>query len=240
MNEMLLLVQEYARLRQNGLEVREAVQALNTHVHTLNHQQIHSLQEEIRAWEANRTEHVLTPQQHASMLQANKLHHGHKITCPVCNRLNNVTDLYCYSCGEPLSLFQGGPDTDQFINHTPGTYFDARSSLMLESEDGIRIKIRPQDYARGIILGRKTNNSNNNPDIDLTDLGAAIHGVSRQHLCIIYSERDFCLRLHDMGSANGTYLDGRRLHSSERLVLSHSNNVRLGMLGLKVCFIHPT
>ncbi len=67
-----------------------------------------------------------------------------------------------------------------------------------------------------------------------------MHGVSRQHLCIIYSERDFCLRLHDMGSANGTYLDGRRLHSSERLVLSHGNTVRLGMLAFKVYFIYAT
>ncbi len=237
---MILLVQEYARLRQNGLEIREAVQALNTHVHTLNREQLHSLQDEIRAWEENRTEHVLTPQQRLALLQANKLQHGHKISCPVCNRLNSVTDLYCYSCGEPLSLFPGGPDTDQFINHAPGTYFDARSSLMLESEDGIRIEIRPQDYQHGIILGRRTNSSHTNPDIDLTDLGAAMHGVSRQHLCIIYSERDFCLRLHDMGSANGTYLDGRRLHSSERLVLSHGNTVRLGMLAFKVYFIYAT
>jgi len=71
-----------------------------------------------------------------------------------------------------------------------------------------------------IIIGRAS--SGNNP-------GIAVHDdfVSRQHAEIAYEQYRYMLR--DLGSTNGTQLDGRRLAPGNSLPLMHNSVIGLGI-----------
>lgn len=60
-----------------------------------------------------------------------------------------------------------------------------------------------------ITLGRTDTRANVYPDIDLTPYGGSETGVSRLHASFQYKNRT--LYITDLGSSNGTYLNGQRL-----------------------------
>jgi pSer/pThr/pTyr-binding forkhead associated (FHA) protein len=84
------------------------------------------------------------------------------------------------------------------------------------------------------VLGRSDNTSTQKPDLDLTPYGALEKGVSRIHAAIERSEDT--LTLIDMGSANGTHLNGQRLIPDQPRVLRDGDEIRLGKLVAHVYF----
>lgn len=85
-----------------------------------------------------------------------------------------------------------------------------------------------------LVLGRKDPNSNDGPDVDLTETNAVEKGVSRNHAIII--NRDGSLYVMDNGSSNGTFLNGQRLVAKQPRVLRDGDDVRLGHLVVRVTF----
>lgn len=86
-----------------------------------------------------------------------------------------------------------------------------------------------------IIIGRSVQGQPEVPDIDLAPYGAEDMGVSRQHISI-YNQDDQ-LFVSDLGSQNGTKMDGERLAPHERYPLRHGAKLELAKLPLKIALI---
>ena len=84
-----------------------------------------------------------------------------------------------------------------------------------------------------MILGRSPS-TETELRLDLTPYQAGALGVSRRHASIRFSEDD-CL-LEDMGSTNGTWVNGNRLTAYSPYPLQNGDVVRLGQLILFVYF----
>jgi len=70
------------------------------------------------------------------------------------------------------------------------------------------------------------------PDLDLSPDGGLEGGVSRHH-CKIH-QRGSAYLVEDVGSANGTFLDGQRLTPYLPHVLKDGDELQLGRIKLKV------
>lgn len=87
---------------------------------------------------------------------------------------------------------------------------------------------------RPIIVGRSGNADRLKPDVDLTPHSAYEKGVSRLHATLRREKET--LTIEDMGSANGTYVNGQTLIPGQRIVLRHGDEVRLGELVATIHF----
>lgn len=85
-----------------------------------------------------------------------------------------------------------------------------------------------------LLIGRSDGDPNNEPDIDLTYYGGSDKGVSRRHAQILATEN--MLLISDLGSTNGTRLNGVTLRPYEPYRLHHNDEVQIGMIALKVNF----
>ena len=72
------------------------------------------------------------------------------------------------------------------------------------------------------------------PDVDLTPDGGLEGGVSRRH-CKIH-QRDSNYLVEDVGSANGTFLNGSRLTPYLPHVLKDGDRLQVGHVKLRVTF----
>ena len=88
--------------------------------------------------------------------------------------------------------------------------------------------------SKRVVFGRSDNNSTVKPDVDFTPYGAVEKGVSRQHAALEVNEDT--LMLLDVGSSNGTYLNGQRLLPNQPRVLRDGDEVRLGKLVAHIYF----
>jgi hypothetical protein len=81
-------------------------------------------------------------------------------------------------------------------------------------------------------LGRISEGQPIMPDIDLSPYQAYASGVSRLHAVV---KRDGPrVILMDLGSANGTYINGKRLTTNVEQALNHGDIVALGKLKIQV------
>lgn len=86
-----------------------------------------------------------------------------------------------------------------------------------------------------LVMGRRSPDTSEIPDVNLEAYGAADKGVSRRHAVI--SRSGDSLYLRDAGSYNGTFLNGQKLVPHQPRVLRDGDDVRLGFLVLRVNFV---
>ncbi|QPC84795.1 FHA domain-containing protein [Phototrophicus methaneseepsis] len=94
------------------------------------------------------------------------------------------------------------------------------------------IKIRTRS---AMLIGRLDESRGIFPDIDVTDYDGQSAGVSRRHAMLI--TRDNRVTIQDLGSANGTYINGRVLEAHESYRVRDRDRLRLGRLELQVHFV---
>jgi hypothetical protein len=161
--------------------------------------------------------------------------------CPHCAHSNLEGVFYCEECGEVLFGEYAKAAATKKINqatqglvgkNTWGTArFSMRASVILHIRDAEQpIMLEPADETT---LGRADLTSGSRPGLDLTPYGAQEKGVSRLHAAIRRGEET--LTLVDLGSANGTHLNGQRLTANQPRVLRDGDEIRLGQL---VCHIY--
>ena len=93
-------------------------------------------------------------------------------------------------------------------------------------------KILPLASRNEFTLGRLSEGQPIMPDIDLTPYQAYASGVSRLHVVV---KRDANrIIIMDLGSSNGTYLNGRRLTPHVEEALNHGDVIALGKLKIQV------
>ncbi|MBC7869275.1 MAG: FHA domain-containing protein [Chitinophagaceae bacterium] len=161
--------------------------------------------------------------------------------CPNCGTKNREGTLFCEECGQDLRERNLTVPTRQLeelprdlaSRATWGTAsFGHQSHVIVHIRDASEpVTLQLQDRT---IVGRKDDTSVRQPDFDLTPFGALEKGVSRIHAIIERS--DDTLTLVDMGSSNGTHLNGQRLIPDQPRVLRDGDEVRFGKLVAHIYF----
>lgn len=164
------------------------------------------------------------------------------LACPKCAHENREGSLFCESCGENLTT-DGTSRTSTRRLESAANDLVARATWGTArfGEDAV-ITLRIRDNAEPItlqpakrsVLGRNDTANSQQPDVDLTPYGALEKGVSRIHAAITRSEDT--LTLVDLGSVNGTHLNGQRLIPDQPRVLRDGDEIRLGRLVAHVFF----
>lgn len=106
-----------------------------------------------------------------------------------------------------------------------------KCNIRLADNDSVSFQL-DAPLVEGYVIGRADEALHYMPDIDLADFDSRDKGVSRRHAAIV--SYDGAPHIIDLSSANGTYLNGRRLSPDHPYVLEPFNQVRLGTLDLIV------
>ncbi len=83
-----------------------------------------------------------------------------------------------------------------------------------------------------LVLGRIDQQNPIPVDVDLSAYDAEEHGVSRHHL-VLHAENDQ-LMMTDLGSGNGTQLNGMRVEPNKTYLLKNNDQLRLGRLAIEI------
>ncbi len=87
----------------------------------------------------------------------------------------------------------------------------------------------------GLTIGRHGLDSFTDPHIDLTPQNAQELGVSRVHARLSARKNTLCI--HDLGSTNGTYLNGYQIEPFTEVPLHDGDVIELGDMKLRVAFL---
>ena len=83
-----------------------------------------------------------------------------------------------------------------------------------------------------VLIGRRDDARGIYPGVDLGAEGGYEAGVSRKHAVLVFRE-DTCY-VEDLGSANGTFINGRQIEPQAAVSVAHGDELRCGMLVLRI------
>lgn len=162
------------------------------------------------------------------------------IICSNCQHQNVSGAMFCAECGAQLDGVETlvtQAITDEQIEEElkkksprPEPVVSGDSWLSLHLMDSG--KILPLASRNEFTLGRLSEGQPIMPDIDLTPYQAYASGVSRLH-AVVKREGNRVVVM-DLGSSNGTYLNGRRLNPHVEEPLSHGDIVAVGKLKIQI------
>lgn len=162
--------------------------------------------------------------------------------CSNCKHSNLDGAMFCAECGAQLigkdelttqnittkqfkELNKDIPTQDVYQSFEGG---DAWGSLhLLDTGQVLPLSIRNE-----FTMGRISEGQPIMPDIDLSPYQAYAAGVSRLH-GVIKRDGDKVIFM-DLGSANGSYINGKRLTPNVEQVLNHGDIVALGKLKMQI------
>jgi hypothetical protein len=170
--------------------------------------------------------------------------------CKNCKHENMDGAVFCAECGSQLAgkealvtqnistndlrkkhdrLDEQGEDKYQQFNGG-----DAWGSLhLLDTGHVIPLAAKSQ-----FTLGRVSEGQPIMPDIDLSAHQAYAAGVSRLHAII--KRGDAHIIFMDLGSANGSFVNGKRLPPNEEQTIKHGDVVALGKMKIQVLLKTPS
>lgn len=245
MNDIQPIITAYTTMRAGGIESGAAFRELFAHISALDSRTRDQLIERLREWETQRgvpfgDQSLEMPTKPVKPIKPiTRVQPVELKNCPHCGKSNRKDEPICYSCGGLLHDEVPRNATTVFEDNEQETaYFGSDYTLILIVKGTKKTaRIHPQHFKREVVLGRS--GSAMSPDIDLNYQGGAELGVSRVHLGMNYDEKNNALTISDMGSANGTFVNGLRLHPREVRVLRHGDELRLARLSLMVYFQKP-
>jgi uncharacterized Zn finger protein (UPF0148 family) len=169
-------------------------------------------------------------------------------TCPQCKAKQLDGMLFCSECGANLFVVAPreitaslGPQRDrsQPIDDDDATEVEQEEEpeppptlseiTLVVLVSGRRITL---DASDDLLVGRKDNARGIFPDIDLGLDGGYDAGVSRRHAIISSTPGGWTIE--DLGSANGTFVNGRRLDAGKPAAVGHSDELKFGTLVLRL------
>jgi CheY-like chemotaxis protein len=92
----------------------------------------------------------------------------------------------------------------------------------------------PARVTESMLIGRSDPDHGIVPEIDLTPFAAHMKGVSRRHAVILAKDNSIVVK--DLGSANGTRLNGYTLNPNQPYLLRHGDELAFGQLIVQVLF----
>ena len=165
------------------------------------------------------------------------------IECPSCGHLHRPGTLFCSECG--VYLLTGGPLRTEPLPESdlPATRADPWESgekggpgeaqremqLVIVPPSGRQLALPAEGEA---VIGRLDATRGVFPNIDLTPEGGLEGGVSRRHARIHRQKAQYFVE--DLGSANGTFLNGQRLTPYLPHPLHDGDELQLGRVRIQV------
>jgi hypothetical protein len=161
------------------------------------------------------------------------------IVCSNCKHEEPTGALFCSECGMQLVRLEGqttqkikldreiaqtAPVTEQPAANSAGAWI---SLHLVDNGHIISVSDRKE-----FSLGRISDKQPIMPDIDLTSYHAFDHGVSRLHAVI--RQNDDQAVVMDLGSSNGSYLNGVRLIANVESPLAQGDFLALGKLKIQI------
>jgi hypothetical protein len=164
------------------------------------------------------------------------------IKCPSCGKRHPENTLFCDDCGAYL-LAEGRKRTDPLSVEDVDwmeAAFGVTGMLDGTGETPVVVRLSIMDsnrqveftLAKEVSIGRLDPATATFPDIDLTNDGALEKGVSRRHAKI--TRKGAQLFLEDLGSVNGTLLNGKRLTPYLPHILGDQDEIRVGRLLMRI------
>ena len=171
--------------------------------------------------------------------------------CQVCPITHVPNSIFCDECGvyllqgkvldtEPLDVTRITWLGEAWCSHAEETNQSNKKPLTIRLRigpcvgKGHHVRELQVSLARPIRLGRADPAHDIFPEVDLTQDLAREHGVSRQHTRIF--RQGSTVKLEDLGSINGTLLNGDRLAPFISETLKHGDQFQMGQLLIKVSF----
>jgi len=167
------------------------------------------------------------------------------ITCPSCQHEEFIGALFCSQCGTKLSYqkptplktavypgdIQTGsqPPSPEPVPQTPSMAPKDHILSLKILDTGVMI---PLEGGTEFTLGRVSGNQPILPDLDLTPFKAYESGVSRLHATIRIEQG--IVTVTDLGSANGTRVNGKKLPEHTSLTIKDGDMITLGKFKLQV------
>ena len=155
------------------------------------------------------------------------------INCSVCGKKQMVGSVFCANCGvqlvPELIRYKGKRNyhkspNPSLLNRTSADKEKTWVSLYnMENEE-----IFPLPNKNEITIGRYSDDHAILPDIDLSRFDALKNGISRLH-CVLKNNNGKKV-VSDLGSANGTFLNGSRLIDNLDTPFRHGDILTLGKL----------
>jgi FHA domain-containing protein len=167
------------------------------------------------------------------------------ITCVVCRNREQEGELYCSECGSRLTGNRPatGPHTTTAYAATsrirempaaaPAAAGVLRSGQITLTIDGVGQAVVLEGRTE-YVLGRE-GQEQVIPDLNLNAYGARDKGVSRVHAAL-RCERGR-VYLIDLGSTNGTRLNGQPVPAHQPAPVASGDEIRLGKLLLRISFV---
>src|SRR5215475_10567392 len=160
------------------------------------------------------------------------------LVCPICGLVNRPGELACSRCGTILAT---GGQTRKLLNEDepPKSASWPTGEVIVTDQEPITLEIGDIQVsvpvAEVITIGRVSDiPDDSHPDVDLGPYGAGDKGVSRKHIKI--KRKNILVYVADLGSTNGTLLNGRRLIPNAERLLRNGDELTLGRLKVKVKF----
>jgi hypothetical protein len=167
------------------------------------------------------------------------------ITCPHCKFRELEGSLFCSSCGSPLIEEQekvsttgdlskataAPPSSPPLVGKRTGPAPDVKAIRFVILSSGRQATLGLQQK---IHLGRCDPSRDAHPELDLTDDGGAEAGVSRLHAVVSATMQG--ISIMDLGSANGTWVNGYRLEPNLPFALNDGDKLELGNQEINVFF----
>ena len=171
------------------------------------------------------------------------------IKCPFCHATHVANTVFCSECGNYL-LEDETRATDPLLNDndadkaegTPGEPKGTGGLKKNARPVAVQLKIGSGkrevevNLDKDIHIGRVDPASNVFPEIDLTDEGASGKSVSRRHARIF--KRDKTVVLEDLGSFNGTYINGKKLDPYLPETIGDGDILQLGRVSIEIKIRH--
>jgi len=161
------------------------------------------------------------------------------IICPKCGRSNVQGSLFCQGC---YTVLEGALIATAVVNLdeiAPATTPDTAPADNLNrlNPNAVVLSIGPEHQrlvvlvTQEAVLGRLTPNQAQ-PIIDLSEYRAFENGVSRRHA--LFKRTAKGLTIQDMGSSNGTWLNGTLLGSFQPYSIVSGDHLRLSLLDIMI------
>ncbi len=163
------------------------------------------------------------------------------IICINCQHKNPPGAVFCEECGTQLAasdLITQSIRTEQ-VQRSASQGLDHAKPLAhvaMDSWGSLHLmdsgQILPLSDRNEFTLGRVSEGQPVLPDVDLSPYHAYANGVSRMHA--VLKRSGVRVVIMDLGSANGTYVNGKRLTPQTERLLNHGDVVALGKLKFQV------
>jgi hypothetical protein len=160
--------------------------------------------------------------------------------CPNCATRYTPGELICPHCAAPFVTLGKTTKIDtptpvaSLLKMEPiGAALSLDEHLIMFEAEGQSVTFSVRN---SVSIGRFSEQAHDpQPDVSLNVFDAAGKGVSRQHLKLL--RRQEVLYIEDLGSSNGTFLNGRPLMRNCLRVLRHGDELQVGVLKLNVRFL---